>query len=88
MVTTISKDIQLNRFQWVALTLLMFAIVMSNMSGSQLLEGENNLTIAMALAVVGSISSVFGSVTMEVSGNINYFTKLHTCSFLEVKLSP
>ena len=48
----------------------MTAIVMSNMSGSQLLEGENNLSIAMGLAVVGSISSVFGSVTMEVRQNV------------------
>ena len=83
---TICKDVQFNNFQWVALTLLMFAIVMSNMSGSQLLEGENNLTIAMALAVVGSISSVFGSVTMEVRVEITCFTnKLH-CGFFESEI--
>ncbi len=45
----------------------MTAIVTSNMSGSQLLEGENNLWIAMGLATIGSISSVIGSVTMEVT---------------------
>ncbi len=46
--------------------LLMAAIVMSNLTGSQLLEGKNNLTITLVLATVGSVMSVIGSVTMEV----------------------
>ena len=52
--------------QWGSLTLLIVAIVLTNMTGGNKVEGSNNFFIAVCLAVVGSILSVFGTVVMEV----------------------
>ena len=54
--------------QWLALCVLIIAIVMTNLlSVDDSGVGEGNLWMASGLAIVGSATSVVGTITMEVS---------------------
>ena len=57
--------------QWGALSLLIAAIVMTNLTGGNKLSGSNNFLIAVCLAVFGSLTSVFATIVMEVSAIIS-----------------
>lgn len=57
----------LTSLQWCALFVLVAAIALSNLTGGQTLQGDSNILIACMLAVAGSITSVIGTVVMEVN---------------------
>ena len=58
----------ITKAQWIAICILITAIVMTNFTnGSEKLGGHQNLPMAFLLAAMGSVGSVIGAVSMEVS---------------------
>ena len=53
--------------QWIAIVVLIIAIILTNFTGGSDMGGHQNLPMAFLLAAMGSVGSVIGAVSMEVN---------------------